>query len=244
MMGLAGPAIAVIAGLALIGGLAAACFAKAFGIVFLGEPRGDHGLEARDPGPAMRWPMAILAAGCLLIGLAAPCIAAALLPAVLVLADPAAIAPGPALVAAFQPLTWVVGGGAALIVGSVGLLLLRRRLLAGRAVGQAATWDCGYARPTARMQYTASSFAQPIVEFFGAFLGTRRRLEPPEGLFPAAASLATDTPDRCTTLLYGPLFRFVERLARSLHRLQAGSVHLYILYIAITLIVLLVWKLS
>ncbi len=31
------PALIAIAGLALIGGLAAACFAKAFGVVFLGE---------------------------------------------------------------------------------------------------------------------------------------------------------------------------------------------------------------
>ena len=31
------------------------------------------------------------------------------------------------------------------------------------AVTEALTWDCGYAAPTARMQYSASSFADLLV---------------------------------------------------------------------------------
>ena len=69
--GVAGPALAVLAGLALIGGLAAACFAKVFGVVFLGEPRSGHVAHAHDPGSAMRLPMVVLAAGCVLVGLRA-----------------------------------------------------------------------------------------------------------------------------------------------------------------------------
>ena len=38
----------VILALALIGGLAAACFTKAFGIVFLGEPRSAHAAGAHE----------------------------------------------------------------------------------------------------------------------------------------------------------------------------------------------------
>jgi len=47
----AAASIAVIAGLAIIGGLAAACFTKAFGVVFLGEPRTAH---AEPPQEAPR----------------------------------------------------------------------------------------------------------------------------------------------------------------------------------------------
>jgi len=46
-------AIAIGGGLALIGGLAAACFAKAFGVVFLGEPRSSHATHAEEVGIAM-----------------------------------------------------------------------------------------------------------------------------------------------------------------------------------------------
>ena len=35
-----GACLIVVASLALIGGLAVACFSKAFGVIFLGEPRG------------------------------------------------------------------------------------------------------------------------------------------------------------------------------------------------------------
>ncbi len=40
----------LIIGLALIGGLAAACFTKAFGIVFLGEPRHTPALQGHEIG--------------------------------------------------------------------------------------------------------------------------------------------------------------------------------------------------
>jgi predicted secreted hydrolase len=53
---------ALIMGLALIGGLAAACFTKAFGIVFLGEPRSGQIAAAHEAGWAMRIPMLLLAA--------------------------------------------------------------------------------------------------------------------------------------------------------------------------------------
>ena len=66
--------VLVVGGLALVGGLAAACFTKAFGIVFLGEPRSDEAAQAHEAGAAMRWPMVVLAGLCVLIGLAAPCV--------------------------------------------------------------------------------------------------------------------------------------------------------------------------
>ena len=59
-------------GLALIGGLAAACFAKAFGSVFLGEPRSEEARRGHEAGRAMGIPMAILAAACVIVALSAP----------------------------------------------------------------------------------------------------------------------------------------------------------------------------
>ena len=81
-------AIGITGGLALIGGLAAACFAKAFGVVFLGEPRSSHAVDAHEVGAAMRWPMAILAVACLGIGLLAPTAVNLVTPAVRVVAGP------------------------------------------------------------------------------------------------------------------------------------------------------------
>jgi NADH:ubiquinone oxidoreductase subunit 5 (subunit L)/multisubunit Na+/H+ antiporter MnhA subunit len=235
----------VIGSLALIGGLAAACFTKVGGIVFLGEPRTPEAQNAREASPWMWVPMGILAAGCVAIGLAGWLMPGVLAPAVRELV-PAALAPevdrGLALGGA--TLAAVSAAGAALL-GLIGLLALgRARLLAGRQVDEAGTWDCGYAAPSPRMQYTASSFAEPIRAFFGIFLQSHDEIHPPRGLFPDHAGLHTDSPDVFRRWIFAPLFAAARWLALKSHWLQYGRVQLYVLYIAITLLVLLVWKLG
>ncbi len=59
--------LAVILGLTLIGGLAAATFLRA-ALAFTGHPRSGRAAQAHDPGRTMRLPMAALAGGCAVIG--------------------------------------------------------------------------------------------------------------------------------------------------------------------------------
>jgi hypothetical protein len=144
---------------------------------------------------------------------------------------------------AIAPLRWVVPASGIFLL-LLGLLIwLRHRLLRGREVALSGTWDCGYARPTGRMQYTASSFAQPLTTMFGFLLRTRRRFEAPVGFFPAHSALHTETDDLFQQNLFRPALRGIERLLVWLHWLQQGRVQLYILYVAVTLLVLLVWNL-
>jgi NADH:ubiquinone oxidoreductase subunit 5 (subunit L)/multisubunit Na+/H+ antiporter MnhA subunit len=236
--------LGVIAGLALIGGLAAACFAKAFGIVFLGEPRSRHAAEARESGAAMLWPMVVLAGACVVIGLAGPVLLGAMVPVLRVCTSLPVTSISEQLAQGVAPLRGVTITAAVLFALITGFALLRRGLLRGRSVGQAVTWDCGYVEPTARMQYTASSFAQPLTDFFGVFLRTRRDLEAPQGCFPSQSSLATHTSDMAKEWLYRPLFGSVGWFAGKIRWLQQGRVQLYVLYITITLLVLLIWKLG
>jgi NADH:ubiquinone oxidoreductase subunit 5 (subunit L)/multisubunit Na+/H+ antiporter MnhA subunit len=253
LLGAAGPGTAdlpvaapllVLGALALIGGLAAACFSKAFGIVFLGEPRSPHAAHAHEAGPAMRLPMAVLAAACAAIGLLAPAAVRALVPTLAQVArlpEDAALA---AVAPAGQALRLVSLSAAVLVLAVLGLALLRRRLLAGRSVEQTLTWDCGYARPTPRMQYTASSFAQPLTFLFRVILRTRTRLAAPAGLFPAGAALATETPDLFRHRLFHPAFGAVADALQRVRVLQHGRIQLYVLSIVLTLIALLAWRLG
>ncbi len=236
--------VGVIVGLALIGGLALACFTKAFGAVFLGEPRSEQAADGQECGWLMRLPMLVLAIGCAAIGLLGPFVIFALVP---VIASVTGM-PGESISASMagpREVLWaVVAAGIVLLLLTGGLMVLRRRLLAGREVSRAATWDCGYALPAARMQYTASSFAQPLTWFFRAFLRTRTVLAAPTGYFPASASLATHTDDVCREKIWRPVFRAVDWLLSRLRWLQHGRVQLYVLYIALTLLALLLWKLE
>jgi hydrogenase-4 component B len=238
------PTLLAIGALALIGGLAAACFTKAFGVVFLGEPRSEHAGHAHEVGPAMRWPMLLLAAACAAVGLCPAAALWALTPALRMVARQ----PEPLFAAALTgagEVLWMVTLGAGIFLGSLLLLLLfRRRLLAGRSVEATVTWDCGYARPTARMQYTASSFAQPLTSLFHFVLRTRTRLTPPVGLFPRGGTLATETPDTFREGLFRPAFAGLEQALRRLRMLQHGRIQLYVLYVVLTLIALMAWRLG
>jgi formate hydrogenlyase subunit 3/multisubunit Na+/H+ antiporter MnhD subunit len=240
--------VLVIGGLALIGGLAAACFTKAFGIIFLGEPRSAEAAHAHEVGAAMRWPMLVLAALCVLIGLAAPWLPRALAGAVAGILPAAAPADLKAAVAAgaaqaVGPLLGVMFASY-LLLGLLALVIqIRRRLLRDRRVERAVTWDCGYLAPTPRTQYTASSFAQPLLLLFRLFLQPRDEVQRPTGLFPTHAELHTHAPDPFRRRIYEPAFSLVARIAASLHGLQQGRIQVYVLYIALTILALLMWKL-
>ncbi|MBI5592129.1 MAG: hypothetical protein HY881_16820 [Deltaproteobacteria bacterium] len=235
--------IGVITGLAAIGGLAAACFTKAFGIVFLGEPRHIPALRGHEIGWGMRIPMLLLAFGCLSIGLLAPFVISAMNPVIGNITGLQQNDIATHLSIVTLPLQRVTALSCIFIL-TLGLLIaLRRHLLSGKTPGQSNTWDCGFVRPTARMQYTASSYAQPITTMFGFFLQTHRKMHAPEGLFPADASLRTHTEDVFSRSLFRPLFRGLERILLQLHWLQQGRVQIYVLYVAVTLLALLIWNL-
>jgi len=237
---LAAGGMLVLLALALIGGLAAACFTKVYGIVFLGEPRCEEAANAREVPLGMRWPMAVLAALCVLLGLGAPLGVALVQPAV---AQLLGASPTAAVVATFWPALAAVALGGILIVGVAGLLAgLRRVLLARRTVVEGPTWDCGYAAPTARMQYTASSFAWPVLNMFRWVVRSKLHLDLDPGDFPRHAALASHTDDLFRRYLFDPVFRAIAAVARLLHGIQQGRNQVYVLYLAIVLLVLLVLK--
>ena len=177
------PMLATIAGLALIGGLAAACFTKAFGIVFLGQPRSEHAEQAHEVGLAMVMPGVVLAGACILIGLLGASVVSAMAPLiseVTGLSEPIVRA---SLSTAAHSIALVsITGGA--LAGLATLLAIGRALaLSNRSVSTNLTWDCGYAEPSRRMQYTASSFAQPLTDTFDLLLQTRRHADRAARLF-------------------------------------------------------------
>ena len=91
------------------------------------------------------------------------------------------------------------------------------------------------------MQYTASSLVQPLTTQFHLFIRTREAMEPPQGYFPRGASYASDSGDPWLRLLFAPTFRWFDRIVSRLSVIQHGHIHVYVLYVAATLLALLVW---
>jgi len=239
---LAVPAAVAIIALAGAGGLAAACFTRAFGAAFLGEPR--SALEAHEGGWRLVLPPLLLAACCAVLGFLAPVV----IPAMIPLAAWAGRIPAAEAALLLEPASLIARGvtiaAAVLAAAAAFLLLLRVRLLSGRKVEESGTWDCGYVKPTARMQYTASSFGQPLVSMFSWALGTRTERAAVRDPFPVKAAFSSATPDAFMQRAYLPVFSAIARVLGRMKVVQHGRLQLYVLYIAATLLILLVWKLG
>lgn len=243
----AGPAVlllASIAGLALAGGLAAAAFTRLIGAALLGEPRTRAAAEAVEPARAMVWPVTTLAVLCGALGLFGTWLVAALMPLLALLTGQPECGVAALLVTEAPVLTAVTVMAVMAFALIAVVALVRSAQLRGRSLRSTVTWDCGYARPTARMQYTATSFAHPLVTLFSGVLRSRERYTIAPGLFPDSASLDTHTRDVVRERLFVPAFRLVDRWVSFLKWMQAGRIQLYILYILITLLALLFWTLK
>jgi hypothetical protein len=218
-------------------------FTKAFGTVFLGEPRKALAASAQECGWPMRGAMLVLAATCSTVGLAGFLLLSPLRAVLASFRSAQSSASAAVLSEVTWPLAWVSLGAGVLLTLIAALSLLRRRLLRNRSVGTALTWDCGYARPEVRMQYTASSFVQPLTALFRPVLRTVEGIARPTGILPKQAEAATTTSDICATHGYRPLSERLVAALAGLRWLQHGKVQLYVLYIALTLLALLLWKL-
>ena len=229
-------ALAAVA-LAMTGALAVACFVKLFATVFLGEARQKEPGHAHEAAPLLLGPMAALAGGCALIGL---CPLAVTQPLEAAVRQWAGRGDLPALAATvpFGGLAAVAGGLAALAA----LLALALNAAArGRVVRRGPTWDCGYARPTARMQYTGSSLGGALVSLTAFLLWPKRFRTALRGYFPRPASFKSHVPDAVLDRLVTPLFRSAGQYLPRLRVLQQGQTHVYVFYILLVMIVLLAW---
>jgi hydrogenase-4 component B len=236
------PFIAGIISLAAIGGLALACFTKVFGIVFLGGPRSKSLSAVRESPVSMLGPMLVLAFLCVFLGIGSLAVIPHIVSPVSAVSGLTSTQVESSLSLISGPL-WYVTLAAAGLPLLFGLITLGKKILCGhKKTRLGITWDCGYEKPSFKMQYTGSSFAQPITDLFRPVLRTKKRLEPVSGHFPRGTKIHTATLDVLMEHVYRPLYAFFKRILSPLLRIQHGRIHIYILYILCALVVLLLWK--
>ena len=234
------------AALALTGALAAACFVKAFGISFLGMARSGHAEKARESSRSMVAGMAVLAVLCLVLGVFPGTVTALLTPAVYSLTG--AIGPISA-VASLQIDETAAGLSPGLILVAMAIMSIatlafvfaaggRRRLSYGDS------WDCGIPALNARMQYSAAAFTKPIRMIFKRIYLPRRELRVSyilKPFFVRSIKYSGEITPFFEKFLYEPATDVIQRIAGKVRLLQSGSLHLYLGYILITLVLLLIF---
>jgi hydrogenase-4 component B len=227
--------VLVAPALALTGALALACFVKAFGIVFLGTARSTEARHAREAPLSMRAATVPLGVACIAIGVAPVTIAPMLARVVAVAAST------PGRVTGLDILLRPVQQSA-IAVAVIGVVTVIALILATRRRTRGVTWDCGYARPMPRMQYTASSFAQPFTGLFSWVMRPVVHRSQRLGLFPSAAAFESHVPDTVLDRALLPALRGLQWVLAFARFVQSGRVQLYLLYLAATLVVLLAWS--
>jgi hydrogenase-4 component B len=238
--------------LALTGGLAAACFAKAFGVTFLGRPRSSHAEHARESPAPMIAGMALLALACIALGLA-PGFAMPLFdrPTAELLGGLGASA----VVTARGPLVLTAGGpvkgleATSISMTAAAALFAVLAAVAWIASGWpreaprrlAPTWTCGMT-PTARFDYTATAFAKPLRLIFAAVYRPRRQIVRETGPSPYVLrrlAYTGEVVDLAETMLYARVKHWVNATAQEIREYSTGRIHGYIGFVLVTLTVAL-----
>jgi hydrogenase-4 component B len=225
-----------IVSLAVIGGLALACFSKVVGIVFQGEPRSAAAQNVDEKGPAMLFSMLVLAGACILIGI---------YPKVFILMAVKAVAPlelgyGRIPLEHFIELTGNITRAASIFFSLLFFALALRILLyRGKTITRSGTWGCGFTQPTVKMQYTGSSYAASILEFFKPVAPLTESHPPVEGRFPVKTHYHSHVHDIAERHMGTIIVRPVQWVFDQLRWIQHGDIHLYIGYILLAIVVLL-----
>jgi formate hydrogenlyase subunit 3/multisubunit Na+/H+ antiporter MnhD subunit len=219
--------------LALIGGLALACFAKVVGTIFLGTPRDANHRATRESPAGITRPLLVLAAACAAIGLVPAALASPLARVSSAIArrapNSADVLVATGLDSAARSMTWLAIGLVALIAASWAI----RGALARAQDARAATWGCGYAAVTPRMQYSASSFAAPLLAVFSPVAGLH--------VHRTAASFGTHAADPVLDGMIRPAWERARSIAsrlRPMQRVRPGS---HVLYVVAALLALLLY---
>lgn len=239
-----------VGAVALTTGLGVAAMVKAFGIGFLARPRSAAATDAREVPTSMLIGMFGAAGACVVLAVA-PCVLAAPLRRVLA----ALPASADSELAGLGTVLRLPGLAGSIAPGLIAALLFVAVLVAvgvaqwgARHRPEPATlplWACGANDLTVRMQYTATSFAEPLQRVFDDVLrpDTDVEVTPIEESQYLVAKVAyrARIADAVQDLLYTPVMRAVAACAQVVRRAHTGSVHLYLAYGALgVLIVLLV----
>ncbi|MDA4108353.1 hypothetical protein MHOL44478_13975 [Mycobacterium holsaticum DSM 44478] len=247
MVALMGPL--AMGAVALTVGLGVATMVKAFGIGFLARPRSEPASAATESPRTMVAGMTIAAVGCALIavvpGLIAPALRRVLetLPAAqdVEFTDFGILIRLPGVPGSIAPAVI-----AAALVVAILAVVLASQWRAGRRpeAERLPLWACGAADLTSRMQYTATSFAEPLQRVFDDVLRPDTAIE----VTPTAESrymadrvtYRNRIGDAVEERLYTPVVRAVAAAADVIRRAHTGSIHLYLAYGALGVLIILV----
>jgi len=229
----------VVISFAAIGGLAVACFTKVFGIVFLGTGR-DKTLNSIKEVPGF------MTSGMIFLGIFIVFIGMCSFAIVPFLTSPVTQLTGNDTTTIMEPIILISKNLTILLGISLGIILLvmivRFLLLKRHVVYNAETWGCGYTKPDESMQYTASSFAEPITDTFKTVLDMHKDEKFSNKILPGEKwSFKSHVNDWILNNICIAFIKHADKFLGLFRWIQCGKAGVYVLYIVATLLALIIW---
>ncbi|MHB1288554.1 hypothetical protein [Georgenia sp.] len=237
-----------VGAVALTAGLGVAMFVKAFGVGFLARPRSAEAADATEVPRTMRAGMILAAVSCGILALA-PLALVRSLERVLV-TMPSIGDERPVQGAVELRLSGIAGSMSPVLIalglvgGALLIAALVRRLGGGQPRRTALVWGCGGSRLSPRMQYTATAYAEPLTRVFDDVLRPENDIDithhGESRYLVKSVHYRQRVSDRIENRLYPPLLAAASRWASVARRLQNGSVHRYLAYGLVGLLLVLI----
>jgi hydrogenase-4 component B len=245
------PALAILlplalAGVALVAGLAALSGVRLFGITFLALPRSTGAQQAKESTRIMVVAMAIPAVACVVLGIAPTSVIPQLSRIASDLGQPAG--PLSAGLALSVPLVtsrmWAAMIAAVAISAGAAAAVAVRMVGRHRPVRVGAAWNCGRIIQSARSEYTAAAFAEPLKRVFTGFYRPTQEVtidvHPASRYFVRSIRLRADLAPWMEEVLYGPFVRATRAVSDRMRQLHSGSIHFYLALLPGALLMLFV----
>ena len=232
-------AITVIS-LAVIGGLASICFTKIFGTVFQGHSRKTDISNITEVPFLMKSGMLFLTSFIVFIGMASYLVIPFLENPVSLFAGDTAGVCLIKLENIFIRLSIILFSILFLIIVLLGI---KSGIYKKRAVKVNETWGCGYSFPADTMQYTASSYADPLIDKSRYMLSGKKEKKFDSEYFPGPDwSFKSEVNDWFLSRIFEGSGKMIDRIFSLLRWFQCGKAGVYVIYIAFAVIIMIVWK--
>jgi len=224
--------VLTIAGLAVVGGISLLTFTKAFGVIFLGNPRTELHHEPVETPFIMLLPQYLIVAVMLSV---------ALVPQFYLFYTSKVVVSLFSFNTVINPDQFLQVSHNIATIGQVGMLFigllfgmfgLRWIILRKRDKVIYETWGCGYVAPVVKAQYTGSSFTRSFASLFSFMVKERKsykKMAKPE-LYPAERTFSTAYADLLEKYLIVPLARRTAFVLNYFQFIQNGQIQSYVLY--------------
>jgi len=225
--------------LALTAVLAATCFVKVYGVIFLGQERTSNMSQVRDPLFGMCLAMGFLSILCLMFGIF-PTIIMSLLSVISLqligvqlpnTLDVFWLIPITSKISSYNSIFFLIG---ILTIGLFSYFLIRICFKRTK-ISMVNPWDCGFGGINSCMQYTATAFVMPLRRIFKFTWNVIEKTEK----INSDISYQLHIQDWIWQYIYIPIEYLSLDVANKLAKLQGGNIRIYLVYEFIILILLL-----